>query len=925
MAGPTVPTLRNQEVDPRAMRTPNVSADAFGAPQGRAMVSVGRGLQDVGDAALNIQAAEAQKDQATNVTAAMAKAQETLRPTLYDPDKGIFNRQGSAAFTADADFKTGAEAAKKAAYAYLHTPEERETFDRMWMKTTSAQADNVAEYVGKQRVKYRDDTQTAILTNAAADATNGYTNQKVIDVSVDTATRAVAAANHGAPPEVIKAKTAAAKSAIYMAVIARMADDNPLQAQAYYEAHKGDINGGDHIKINNMLDAPLKRARLNSNFQRIVGVSAGANQLYAALQPVENASRKVDAISPKGAVGLAQVMPATAREVSESTDGALKGMTDAQVTQYIIDNPEAGERYGKIYLQRQLERYHGDPEAALVAYNAGPGVADKWLNSGRDVNVLPEETRNYIQKAMGNLRGSNFGGAPLPTTGNSAPLEIATKYLGVNERDNANVIAQFIQTAGGQSLDPQQTAWCAAFVNAALHASGQEGTGSNLAKSFLGYGRAVDNPNVGDLVVSSRGDPNGMYGHVGFLVGEKRGADGKMVYLVLGGNAGANGAVGVSEISADKVLGFREVTDTKGQLPAGAILPNPTGEAMNYSGFDLDQALAQVDLIAETPEEAYTLRNRVMAEATRRNRLAKQDASDLLAQATQAVWSGADPNDLTAEQVAILGTDKVNGLFSLAAKRDQDGAVTMTRDGWSSFNAFMQLPDSEARNYDVMSHYDQWDREHMDKAISRQADLRKDDDASRVKIDGLRTRQEIVSNAAAAAGFPSNKDPEAFGLFSKRVDDGIVAFQAENKRAPRADEIQKIVDQLMIRNHGSWAQAHGITNGDRLFAATPEELKDFVAAADYSQVPDQDKNFIGKRFSTAAGREPSEQEVVDLFNAGVVGAYGGKVLPPSSKRAEFVSGLRKSMGLRPTDELPDAVIADYWTRYAMRFTRGPGE
>ena len=46
-----------------------------------------------------------------------------------------------------------------------------------------------------------------------------------------------------------------------------------------------------------------------------------------------------------------------------------------------------------------IQRFHGDTDAVLVAYNAGPGRANKWLASGRDVTTLPKETQGYLAKA----------------------------------------------------------------------------------------------------------------------------------------------------------------------------------------------------------------------------------------------------------------------------------------------------------------------------------------------------------------------------------------------------------------------------------------------------------------------------------------------------------------------------------------------
>ena len=100
-----------------------------------------------------------------------------------------------------------------------------------------------------------------------------------------------------------------------------------------------------------------------------------------------------NAVSRVGAQGLTQVMPKTGRQPGF-------GVTPLEDP----FDPEQNRAFGEEYLSAMISRYDGDVETALVAYNAGYGNADNFLEAGKNYDVLPRpgETRPYVDKVLRN-------------------------------------------------------------------------------------------------------------------------------------------------------------------------------------------------------------------------------------------------------------------------------------------------------------------------------------------------------------------------------------------------------------------------------------------------------------------------------------------------------------------------------------------
>ena len=101
-----------------------------------------------------------------------------------------------------------------------------------------------------------------------------------------------------------------------------------------------------------------------------------------------------------------------------------------------VESDVRSRAFARQYLQAMIDRYDGDLEAGLIAYNAGAGNADKFIAANRDYEVLPQtmQTQPYVRKIMGQLekegRRRDFqmgGGRTISTTAPESYTEQARR------------------------------------------------------------------------------------------------------------------------------------------------------------------------------------------------------------------------------------------------------------------------------------------------------------------------------------------------------------------------------------------------------------------------------------------------------------------------------------------------------------------
>ena len=170
--------------------------------------------------------------------------------------------------------------------------------------------------------------------------------------------------------------------------------------QAKIQSFENVLKNSTGVKFGDLLTRPVTKVNANiysaqaetgaekiSTREQIKNIVFRAAKKHGVDEKLVNALIKQEsgfnpnAKSKVGAMGLMQLMPATAKGL---------GVTNPM-------DPEQNVEGGVKYLKSMLNKYNGNVILALAAYNAGPGAVDKY-----DCGPPYKETQNYVKSILAN-------------------------------------------------------------------------------------------------------------------------------------------------------------------------------------------------------------------------------------------------------------------------------------------------------------------------------------------------------------------------------------------------------------------------------------------------------------------------------------------------------------------------------------------
>lgn len=394
----------------------NVSPDAFGAGIARGEGAIAQGLGQAGDVLeKNAVKFQAIQDEA-NVNDVNANK---FGPQFRDMYQKYYSLQGKDAVDGIAPTTQAMEDLRTQMRDELPNGQQQRMFDQMSRTRVERELDGMSRYADQQNKVYRAQTSDSTLKMYQQDAIDKYNDPQARDLALRSGQDEIDryAQSAGQSTNTARERMRQYTSDTWAGIVERQATNDPVGALALYRENMNQIDGTKHQQLEKALKSEVQPVTSRATADRIMtgNPTMNTDALVTAVKTAESGNDPNVPVSSKGAVGIMQLMPDTARDMAAKLNIPFDPVK-------LANDPEYNQQLGTAYLQEMGKRYGGNQTLALAAYNAGPKTVDGWVKQFGDPNSgtisdadfaakIPwKETRDYVAKI--NAQVSPTAGVP---------------------------------------------------------------------------------------------------------------------------------------------------------------------------------------------------------------------------------------------------------------------------------------------------------------------------------------------------------------------------------------------------------------------------------------------------------------------------------------------------------------------------------
>lgn len=377
---------------------------------GGALGGFAQGLQDTGRTLDVVAQQNAQNEDTLNEASVRVldnSFADHVRQALYTGDDALFTKQGFDAGTARPQVEKGLQDYQAQLLSSVKNDAQRRMLAPLLDNRLSTARESISQYVIGQTRDEDNRQSVARTTGFQQDAVLSADDPAKFGEQVDAGVAEInaRAQKQGWSADRTAIEVEQFRSDTNAAVVqSRLARGDIDGANKWLTDHRGQINWKTQMQLDAALKDPLQRRQASGDADTIMGTftpqgaqTTPSTNNFDAIVHIESRGRQLDdkgepLTSPKGAIGIAQIMPSTGPEAAKLAGVAwdpVRFRTDAAY------NAQLGQAYFDM-----LCRKYGNPVMAAAAYNCGPGRMDQAIAAGGSdwLSHVPPETKKYVAK-----------------------------------------------------------------------------------------------------------------------------------------------------------------------------------------------------------------------------------------------------------------------------------------------------------------------------------------------------------------------------------------------------------------------------------------------------------------------------------------------------------------------------------------------
>lgn len=816
------PALR-QDIDVRA------NAEHFGAAIGRGMMGLARG---VGEVAQAVEAVQTLEDE-LRTKDAMNQLAEWDRQAKYG-ENGYLTLEGRNAVDAQKGYEEAFERKRKELGAKL-PPRAARMYDEASLAHQRASFDQAIRHAATQRKQWFNDATTHSLNTYAEDAVAAYNNPAEVNRLIAAGQMEIRkqAQMLGWDDAVRSNRERQFVSDVRYSAALRLANDDPMSAQRYYEEHKNQFTGEHQAKIEAQLKLPVLQEKVKQN----------AANFYSMTREVDD-TPEVTRVGPDfRGTGIEGVENASDAKAAQP-DGAVKARKIGA----------AGPTWARAFLQARSNKdpSHVDNLDETFAQNLAAMIQDAPPEIRKGLGIYSgfrsvERQAGIISENMGKYGFSASDRA----------------------RWNADVAAMGPVRAGEK--------WAARFSSSGLR--------KNIAlpgRSNHQHGQAVDlSWNGLSLKHAPKNVVDWVHGNAA-KYGLWFPLSNENWHIEPAGTRGTRRTGVVNGVEAASSVERTTVVPAAGMISPRVQMPS------------YDQMERYLSSISD-PQERELTRKAILGDMDTRLKMFEQQQKVARIEAFNMIETqNVSPFSLPPEITTQIGMEGMQQLFSYWERKQAGERVDTDPELLYALRKYAATDPENFAKEDLTMLFGQLSKEHRDEFMKAQTEFMSDPDKYKAKalnlnaaFDQARTALEAVGLTTAGKKESQREDvARRLAQFQNALAMEMQAFQEQNNgKTPTQIEVQQMINRLLLpvvlrRDRFAlspmnvWSSTYE-EGGMFLFESgnAPEDAEVDVAI-DYDKIPLQERVELERAYQAQHGEAPTREQVELLYSQYIRQSYG---------------------------------------------------